>query len=43
MPREKSGGVENAFATVAVPSASNTTQSVHVPPISMATTNLFTA
>jgi hypothetical protein len=38
IPDEKSGGVENALPSVTAPSASTTTQSVQVPPMSMPTT-----
>ena len=43
IPAEKSGGVENALPRVTFPSPSTTTQSVHVPPMSMPTTYSITA
>jgi hypothetical protein len=38
MPPEKSGGVENALPSYTAPASSTTTQSVHVPPMSIPTT-----
>ena len=39
MPTEKSGGVDDTFAWISVPPEPTATQSVNVPPVSIAATN----